>query len=106
MGLDAVVFCDCVEKGRLMVQHPYPRLLYIARNGSPEIRSKDPGKVDEHDKWMDLRHAPCYWEKYFIAGPTAETISPCGTSECFRMSLTDSRKRYFRRLRFQVKTHS
>ena len=57
MGLDAMVFCDCIEKGRLAVQHPHPRLLYIASNGSPEIRSKDPVKVDDHDKWMDL--PPC-----------------------------------------------
>jgi hypothetical protein len=66
MGLDAVVFCDCVEKGRLTVQHPYPRLLYIARNGSPEIRSKDPGKIDEHDKWMDL--PPCEHEGMMLPG--------------------------------------
>jgi hypothetical protein len=66
MGLDAVVFCDCVEKGRLRVQHPYPRLLYIARNGSPEIRSKDPGKVDQHDKWMDL--PPCEHEGMMLPG--------------------------------------
>jgi hypothetical protein len=60
MGLDAVVFCDCVEKGRLTVPHPYPRLLYIASNGSPEIRSRNPAKVDEHDKWMNL--PPCEHE--------------------------------------------
>lgn len=66
MGLDAVVFCDCVEKGCLLVPHPYPRLLYIASNGSPEIRSKDPAKVDEHDKWMDL--PPCKHEGMMLAG--------------------------------------
>src|ERR1035441_4040137 len=66
MGLDAVVFCDCVEKGCLTVSHPYPRLLYIASNGSPEIRSKDPVKVDEHDKWMNL--PPCEHEAMMLGG--------------------------------------
>ena len=66
MGLDAVVFCDCVEKGCLRAPHPYPRLLYIASNGSPEIRSKDPVEVDEHDKWMDL--PPCKHEQMMLDG--------------------------------------
>ena len=66
MGLDAVVFCDCVEKGCLTVSHPYPRLLYIASNGSPEIRSKDPAKIHEHDNWMDL--PPCKHEGMMLAG--------------------------------------
>jgi hypothetical protein len=65
MGLDAVVFCDCVEKGCLLVPHPYPRLLYIAGNGSPEIRSKDPAKIHEHDNWMDL--PPCKHEGMMLA---------------------------------------
>ena len=64
MGLDAMVFCDCVEKGRLTVPHPYPRLLYIDDNGSPEIRSKDPVEIDEHDKWMDL--PPCEHEQMML----------------------------------------
>ena len=66
MGLDAMVFCDCVEKGCLTVPHPYPRLLHIASNGSPEIRSKDPIKVDEHDKWMNL--PPCKHEAMMLDG--------------------------------------
>jgi hypothetical protein len=41
-------------------------LLYIASNGSPEIRSKDPAKVDEHDKWMGL--PPCKHEGMMLAG--------------------------------------
>jgi hypothetical protein len=68
MGLDAVVYCDCVEKGCLTVPHPYPRLLYIASNGSPQIRSKDPLKVEEHDKWMDL--PPCKHEQTMLDGCT------------------------------------
>jgi hypothetical protein len=52
MGLDAVVFCSCAEKGRLKKPHRYPNLLYIAPNGSPEIRSKDEQKIEQHDQWM------------------------------------------------------
>ncbi len=30
MGLDASVYCDCVETGRLHTPHPLPHLLFIA----------------------------------------------------------------------------
>ena len=66
MGLDATVFCDCVERGRLTVPHPYPGLLYIASNGSPEIRTKDPAKVEKHDQWIDL--PPCKHEQMRVDG--------------------------------------
>lgn len=66
MGLDAVVFCDCVEKKRLKVPHPYPRLLYISPNGSPEIRSKDPEEIERHDEWMEL--PPCEHEAMMLGG--------------------------------------
>lgn len=66
MGLEAMVFCDCVEKGRLAVPHPYPQMLSIASNGSPEIRSKDPVKVEAHDNWMDL--PPCKHEQMMLEG--------------------------------------
>ena len=65
MGLDAVVCCDCVEAGRLRIPHPSPRLLYIAKNGSPEIRSEDPDEVSRHDAWM---HTACKHEEMMIAG--------------------------------------
>jgi hypothetical protein len=52
MGLQVFVFCDCVEKKRLKHPHPFPRLLYIAPNGSPEIRSRDVAKIEQHDEWM------------------------------------------------------
>jgi len=66
MGLDACVFCDCVEKKRLKVPHPYPRLLFIGENGSPEIRSKVPAKVEAHDEWMEL--PPCRHEQMMLDG--------------------------------------
>jgi hypothetical protein len=66
MGLDAVVFCDCVERKRLKVPHPYPRLLYISSNGSPDIRSTDPDQLEEHDKWMEL--PPCKHQSMMVNG--------------------------------------
>jgi hypothetical protein len=65
MGLDAVIFCDCVEKKRLRIPHPYPRLLYIRSNGSLEIRS-DPGKIAKHDEWMET--PPCGHESMMLDG--------------------------------------
>jgi hypothetical protein len=66
MGLDAVVFCDCVEKKRLKVPHPYPRRLFIKANGSPEIRSEDSDEIDRHDQWMEL--PPCKHESMMMDG--------------------------------------
>jgi hypothetical protein len=57
MGLDACVYCDCVEKNRLSTPHPYPKQLYIERNGSPEIRSVDSAKQEKHDAWIQA--TPC-----------------------------------------------
>jgi len=66
VGLDAFVFCDCVEKRRLKVAHPYPRLLSIQSNGSPSIRSDDCDKQDEHDRWMEL--PPCKHDEMLADG--------------------------------------
>jgi hypothetical protein len=69
MGLDAVVYCNCVETGRLTVRHPYPELLYIDRGGSPEIRSEDEEKQDAHDRWLatsPCRHDQCILLHHYI----------------------------------------
>ena len=57
MGLDAVVFCNCVETEKLRVPHPFPLLLHILKDGRPEIRSKDTAKITAHEAWMAL--PPC-----------------------------------------------
>ena len=71
MGLDANVFCDCVEKNRLTTPYPYPRLLSIAPNGSPKIRSRDPRKIADHDDWMN--RPPCRHEQMILAGCSVGT---------------------------------
>lgn len=66
MGLDAVIFCNCVETKKLKVPHPFPRLLYTLKNGRPEIRSKDASKIAAHDAWMEL--PPCKHEDMMVDG--------------------------------------
>jgi hypothetical protein len=66
MGLDAVLYCDCVETNRLAIPHPYPRLLYVGRNGAPEIRSKDKVKIDQHYDWLD--RPPCKHDQMMLDG--------------------------------------
>ncbi len=66
MGLDAMIYCDCVEKNRLKVPHPFPGLLYIEKNGSPAIRSKDEAKQEMHDAWMEL--PPCKHNSMMVDG--------------------------------------
>lgn len=66
MGLDAFVYCDCVEKNRLRIPHPFPKLLFIDVNGCPEVRTKDARKVALHDKWMEI--PPCPHEQMFLQG--------------------------------------
>ena len=57
MGLDAWVWCDCVEKGRLRVPHPQPELLLLDETGGPDIASQDPTVIERHDEW--LLRSPC-----------------------------------------------
>ena len=66
MGLDAVVFCDCVERKKLKVPHPFPGLLFVRSNGSPEIHSKNPARIDKHDMWMES--PPCQHKGMMAAG--------------------------------------
>jgi hypothetical protein len=66
MGLDAAIFCNCVETKKLKVPHPFPRLLYTLKNGQPEIRSKDAAKIAAHDAWMEL--PPCKHEDMMVDG--------------------------------------
>src|SRR5215813_5121491 len=57
MGLDAWVYCNCVEIGKLNKPHPLSHLLYIDDYGSPEIRSDILEEQIIHDKW--LADSPC-----------------------------------------------
>lgn len=39
MGLDAVVYCDCYEKGRTRRPLPQPELVYVDQNGQVSLES-------------------------------------------------------------------
>ncbi len=66
MGLDAFVYCDCIEKKRLRIPHPFPRLLHIYPSGAPDIRSRDEAKIQLHDECVASR--PCEHEDLMLAG--------------------------------------
>ena len=42
MGLDAFVFCNCYEKGKLREPPPRPGLVFVTENGSLDCKSDDP----------------------------------------------------------------
>lgn len=65
MGLDAVIFCDCYEKGRLK---PVPREfgpVYLLRNGYLKPRTDDADILERFDAWRT--HA-CRHKEGMIAG--------------------------------------
>jgi hypothetical protein len=64
MSLNAVVYCDCVERQRLKVPHPRPELLFIDDTGYPNIRSNDPHDEDLHDQWEAQN--PCSHEHFHL----------------------------------------
>jgi len=64
MSLNAIVYCDCVERQRLRVPHPLPELLFIDDTGHPDIRSNDPLDEDLHDQW-EAQH-PCSHEHFHL----------------------------------------
>ncbi len=64
MSLNAVVYCDCIEKGRLIIPYPLPGLLFIDETGAPSISSMDPHEIAAHDRWESLR--PCQHEHFWL----------------------------------------
>jgi hypothetical protein len=64
MSLNAVVYCDCIEKGRVTIPHPCPDLLFIDETGSPDISSADSRDIAAHDRWESLR--PCQHEHFWL----------------------------------------
>jgi len=65
MGLDAFVFCDCYEKGRIKRIPPDLGSLYVQANGDLEPRSRDVEVLDRFDAW---RVHACRHEQGIIAG--------------------------------------
>lgn len=55
MGLDAAVYCDCFEAGRLKELPPDPTLIYVCDNGSLDCRSEDSHVLSGFDEWLQER---------------------------------------------------
>jgi hypothetical protein len=76
MSLNAVVYCDCVERQRLKVPHPRPELLFIDDTGYPNIRSNDPHDEDLHDQWE--AQSPCSHEHFHLVEHWLGTVASVG----------------------------
>jgi hypothetical protein len=57
VGLDAIVYCDCFEKGKLSEPPPFPELVRVSEEGRPEIYTEDFAKQTIFDQW-EVRQ-PC-----------------------------------------------
>jgi hypothetical protein len=76
MGLDAVVFCNCYEKGTLKRQPPNPELVYVLPNGDLRCHSEDDEILERFDRW---RSAACKHEDGMIAGDCLGNINHIGS---------------------------
>lgn len=76
MGLDAFVYCDCVEKGRTTIPHPFPDLLYITECGEPWVATDDEDVIEQHEQWV-AQH-PCPHEDFFLDGYFLGNMSAIG----------------------------
>ena len=52
MGLDAAVYCNCFESGKLKEPPPCPTLISIAPDGSLDCRSEELDTLLEFDQWL------------------------------------------------------
>jgi hypothetical protein len=53
MGLDAAVYCDCFELGRLKSKPKPEWKVYVTENGSRECNCKETHLQEEFDSWND-----------------------------------------------------
>jgi len=67
MGLDAVVYCDCFEKGTIRRPPPQPDLVYVDGNGQVCLRWDAPGA--DQNAFFDWLHSAC------DHGPQCELVS-------------------------------
>jgi hypothetical protein len=77
MGLNAVVYCDCIENGRVSIPHPRPDLLFIDEKGAPDISSTNPLDIEMHERWESLR--PCQHEHFWLIEHWLGNVSLLGS---------------------------
>jgi len=75
MGLDAVVFCDCYERGRTKRVPSEFGLLDVQRNGALEPRSGNPEMLDQFDAW---RRRACRHEEGMMVGESLGNATQVG----------------------------
>ena len=81
MGLDAFVFCDCYEKGRIKRCPSELGPVYVLPRGRLESRSDNPEVLERFDAWR--AHA-CRHEEGMIAG---DYLGNAGQVSQFRNAL-------------------
>lgn len=64
MGLDACVYCDCVEKELFKIPHPLPHLLLVDEAGCLCIASGNEAEQNLHEEW-NWKH-PCPYEDFVL----------------------------------------
>ena len=52
MGIDAAVYCNCYETGRLKESPPFPDLVFVTRDGSLDCKSENLDILLEFDQWF------------------------------------------------------
>jgi len=57
MGLDAVFYCDCFEKGTIRKAPPQPELVYVDANGQVCLKWDAPGA--DQNAFYDWLHSAC-----------------------------------------------
>jgi hypothetical protein len=55
MGLDATVYCNCFETGRLKEPPPDPTLVFVTKAGSLECKSEELDTLFAFDQWLHSR---------------------------------------------------
>lgn len=89
MSLNAIVYCDCVERQRLKVPHPLPELLFIDDTGYPNIRSSNPRDEDLHDRWE--AQSPCSHEHFRLVEHWLGNVESVGEIRQYLEQLTEGR---------------
>ena len=62
MGLDAMVYCDCFERGSLRIPPPDPQLLAVGLDGAPSPTL--PEDLDAYFAWEAMR--PCPHDRFVL----------------------------------------
>ena len=86
MGLDAYVYCNCVETGQLLVPHPFPERLVIEADGGPELRSDDLDELLTHDLW--LHSSPCRHDACCLVSYRLGNMALIGRIRCIVQRLS------------------